>query len=72
MFAVELEKRLASSIRREADGSGRLAFRCPPAELDWFARYFASLGDEVTMLSPPELRARLRDLGRALAERYGE
>jgi predicted DNA-binding transcriptional regulator YafY len=72
VFAVELEKHLASSIQRAVDGSGRLAFRCPPSELDWFARYFASLGDEVTVLGPPELRARLRDLGKALAARYGE
>lgn len=67
---VETEKHLGAQIERLEDGSGRLAVRCPPSELDWYARYFASLGDEVTVHAPDALCERLRDLGERLAARY--
>lgn len=67
---VESEPHLGQLIQREADGSGRLALRCPPGELNWYARYFAGLGAEVDVLAPPELRDRLRQLGERLAAQY--
>jgi predicted DNA-binding transcriptional regulator YafY len=69
---VESEPDLGQIILRDADGGGRLVFRCPPAELDWFARYFASLGDEVRVEAPAELRERLMQLGQTLAQRYAD
>lgn len=68
--AMELDRHHGDQIRRLPDGSGELEFRCPPAELDWYARQFASLGDSVDVLEPPELRARLRQLGEHLVARY--
>jgi predicted DNA-binding transcriptional regulator YafY len=70
--AVEIEPHLASHLERESDGSGHLAFRCPPGEFEWYARYFASLGGEVIVTAPPELRQHLRQLGHELVERYLE
>jgi predicted DNA-binding transcriptional regulator YafY len=67
---VESEPALSRLLQRAPDGSGSLTLRCPPAELDWFARYFAGLGDEVTVHAPEALRQRLERLGRALAKRY--
>ena len=55
---VESEPHLGQAILREPRG-GRLCFRCPPSELDWYARYLASLGDEVCVEAPAELRERL-------------
>jgi len=68
---VESEPHLGQIILREPDGSGRLVFRCPPSELDWYARYFASIGDDVCVEAPAELRERLLRIGQRLAERYG-
>jgi predicted DNA-binding transcriptional regulator YafY len=67
---VESEPHLSKVLRRAPDGSGELRMRCPPSELDWFARYFASLGAEVTVQAPEALRARMAALGKALVERY--
>jgi predicted DNA-binding transcriptional regulator YafY len=67
---VESEPQLGQIILREPHGGGRLSFRCPPSELDWFARYFASLGDEVGVEAPAELRERMRQIGQRLADRY--
>lgn len=63
---------VSARVRRLPDGSGRFEGRCPPSDLDWFARFFAGLGDEATVHEPPELVARLRVLGRGLAARHAE
>ena len=68
--AVESDPHLGRQIERLPDGSGRLSFRCPPDELDWFARYFASLGSHADVGAPAELRQRMREIGRMLVERY--
>jgi predicted DNA-binding transcriptional regulator YafY len=67
---VESEPHLGQLLERSPDGTGRLALRCPPAELDWYARYFASLGSEVTVEAPAALRQRLATMGRRLVEKY--
>jgi predicted DNA-binding transcriptional regulator YafY len=69
---VETEPHLGAQLQRLPEGGGRLCFRCPPGELAWYERYFASLGLEVQVHAPTELRERLRKLGAALLERYGE
>lgn len=68
---VETEPHLGPHIERAGEG-GRLRFRCPPSELDWYARYFAGLGAEADVQAPAELRRLLRQVGADLAERYRE
>ncbi len=69
---VESEPHLSQMLQRAPDGTGRLALRCPPSELDWYARFFASLGAEVTVQAPEALCQKLAEVGRGLVERYGE
>lgn len=67
---VEVDSTLAPHVRRHPDGAGQLSLRCPPGELEWYARFLAGLGPEVAVLSPPELRQRLAQLGQQLLDRY--
>jgi predicted DNA-binding transcriptional regulator YafY len=67
---VESEPQLGQQIARLPGGAGRLAFRCPPGELDWFARYFAGLGADAAVHGPPELRERIRRLAELLLRQY--
>jgi|SRR5579859_841344 len=66
----EAELEQAGPLERLPGGGAELRFRCPPGELDWYARFFASLGEEVLVHAPEELKARLGALGRGLLERY--
>jgi predicted DNA-binding transcriptional regulator YafY len=68
--AVESDQDLGRQIERLPDGSGRLTFRCPPGELDWYARYFAGIGADVEVCAPVELRERIREIGRVLVAQY--
>jgi len=65
---AELEQ--AGPLTLRPDGGAELRFRCPPGELDWYARFFASLGDDVQVAAPEALRAKLAALGRGLVQRY--
>jgi predicted DNA-binding transcriptional regulator YafY len=67
---VETERHMGGQVRRLPDGTGEVAFRCPPGELDWYARFFAGLGPEVEVLEPDELRRKMRELGENLLARY--
>lgn len=67
---VESEPQLGQHIERLPGGAGRLAFRCPPSELSWYARYFASLGADAKVHAPPELRASICELALQLLEQY--
>lgn len=69
---VESEPHLGQILLRRGDGGASLAFRCPPAELDYYARLFAMLGCEAVVHEPAELRLRLYELGRQIAARYRE
>ncbi len=69
---VEAEPHLGPAIERLGDGRGQLTFRCPPGELDWYARYFASLGPDAHVTAPPALCARLHALGTDLVLRYAK
>ena len=66
----EAELEQAGPPARLPEGGAELRFRCPPGELDFYARFFAGLGDEAQVHAPEELRERLRQLGRGLVERY--
>jgi predicted DNA-binding transcriptional regulator YafY len=67
---IESEPHLGQILIGHADGSGSLSFRCPPAELEYYARLFAALGLEAEVQEPPELRERIRSLGQQIANRY--
>lgn len=67
---LESEPHVGQVLVRQADGSATLSFRCPPGELDFYARLFAMLGCEAEVLEPTELREQLRTLGEQIAEHY--
>ncbi|MDQ3930006.1 MAG: WYL domain-containing protein, partial [Chloroflexota bacterium] len=67
---VESEPHLGQLIQRHPDGTGHLNFRCPPSELHYYARYFAGLGSDARVQSPPELRELLAQAGHKLVEQY--
>lgn len=69
---IESEPHLGQLLMRHSDGSAALSFRCPPAELDYYARLFATLGNDAEVCEPPELRQRLHALGQQIAEHYHE
>jgi predicted DNA-binding transcriptional regulator YafY len=68
---LESEPHLGPQLA-DAPGGARLEFRCPPGELDYYARLFAGLGADALVHAPPELRARLRAIGGNLVDRYAE
>ncbi|MGV3616228.1 MAG: helix-turn-helix transcriptional regulator [Fimbriimonas sp.] len=51
---VEREPHLGRHARE-----GTMEFRCPPSELDWYARYFGGMGPEAHVEGPPELVERI-------------
>jgi predicted DNA-binding transcriptional regulator YafY len=67
---IESEPHIGSRLNREPGQGCELVLRCPPDELDWYARVFAGLGTEVEVLAPPELRLRMLELGQHLINRY--
>ena len=69
---IESEPHLGQILLRRDDGGASLAFRCPPSELDYYARLFAMLGCEAIVHEPAELRRRLYALGQQIVESYRE
>lgn len=69
---IESERHLGQILIRNADGSAALSFRCPPTELEYYTRLFASLGDEADVREPPELREGIRALGQQIVNHYRE
>jgi predicted DNA-binding transcriptional regulator YafY len=67
---VERERHLRRQLQRLPDGSAELIFRCPPDELDYYTRFFASLGREVYVRAPDELRQRLAEFGQFFKDTY--
>lgn len=63
---------LAAHLTVLSDGSGRLAFRCPPSELDYYARLLATIGNDVDVQAPGALRDKLLDMGKQLVQRYAK
>lgn len=66
---VESDVHFGPRVRELADG-GQISFRCPPDELDYYARFFAILGEDATVLAPEALRLKMLDLGAQLVKRY--
>jgi predicted DNA-binding transcriptional regulator YafY len=68
---LESEPHLGQILLRQEGGGASLSFRCPPAELDYYARLFVMLGREAEVREPPELRQRIARLGQQITELYG-
>jgi predicted DNA-binding transcriptional regulator YafY len=66
----EAELEQVGPLARQPDGGAALRFRCPPGELDYYARFFAGLGEEAQVDAPEALRERLGRMGRGLVQRY--
>lgn len=49
---------------------GLLEFRCPPRELDWYARYFGGMGPDAHVEDPPELIERIVARARDVLDQY--
>jgi predicted DNA-binding transcriptional regulator YafY len=69
---VESEPQLGQELLRNPDGGASLTFRCPPAELDYYARLCAMLGNDAEAREPGELRERVFQLGEQITIRYRE
>lgn len=69
---LETEPDIGRLIQRRADGSGSLVLRCPPSELDYYARFFVRYASDITVHAPPELRQRLQAIGHQLLKAYPE
>ena len=69
---AETEQHVGHRVARSSDGTGTLTFRCPPHELDFWARYFFRLSDDATVVEPPKLRARIRALSEKISAAYAE
>ena len=69
LVRAEIEPALVRSAVRLAGGEVEARFRCPPAELPYYARVVFALGPEAAALAPAELRAMVRDLALATLRR---
>ena len=67
---LESEPHLGDCIEREDNAGKVLRFRCPPSELDYFARLFGGMGADALVHAPPELCERLAVLARQLTSSY--
>jgi len=65
---VERDPHLAHAL--EGPEPTCLEFRCPPEELDWYARYFGGMGTDARVEEPPELIERIVARARALLGQY--
>ncbi|AIE84033.1 helix-turn-helix transcriptional regulator [Fimbriimonas ginsengisoli] len=50
--------------------NGELAFRCPPDELEWYARYFAGFGEDALVEAPRELIQRILENAKRIESQY--
>jgi predicted DNA-binding transcriptional regulator YafY len=72
VMTVETEPHFGQMIIVNADGSGKLRFRCPPSEFDWLSRYVLSLGSDATVRAPKSLHTRLRELAEKIVLEYSK
>ena len=47
-----------------------IEFHCPPEELDWYAKYFGSMGNDAVIGGPPELLEKIRAWAEKILEIY--
>lgn len=53
------------------DGSGWLDTDMPESEIPYFAKFFIGLGNEATVVEPPELIDQMKQLLREILDKYG-
>ena len=70
LLRAEIEPAIVRVARRLADGGWEARFRCPPAELPYYARVIASLGPDAEAVAPPLVRTMVRELALATARRH--
>lgn len=68
---VERDPHLGSQVQDAKGKEVLLAFRCPPEELDWYAKYFGGMGADAVVQGPPELVLKVRARAQALLDLYG-
>jgi len=69
---LEGQPDLAGHVTLQPDGTGRLELRCPPSELDYYARLLAPIVADVEVTEPAALRERLLVIGQELLRHYGK
>jgi hypothetical protein len=70
LLRAEIEPAIVRVARRLPDGGWEARFRCPPAELPYYARVIASLGPEAEAVAPPLVRTMVRELALTTARRH--
>jgi predicted DNA-binding transcriptional regulator YafY len=69
---LEHDPNMGPQLQRNPDGTSRCAFHCPASEFEFFARYFAGFGADVTVCAPTELRELIRHIGKNLLDQYAQ
>ncbi|WP_421617134.1 helix-turn-helix transcriptional regulator [Brevibacillus sp. TJ4] len=59
------------TLYRREDGSGWLDTDMPESEIPYFAKFFIGLGNEATVVEPPELIDQMKQLLRDILGKYG-
>ncbi len=72
VLVIERDPHLGNHIQPLAESGGLLCFRCPPHEYDWLTRTLLSLGPDAEVLAPQDLRQRIHQAAREIAQRYAK
>lgn len=70
MIQVEQDPHIGEQIIQVSEDLWNLDFQCPPSEIEWFIRYFFSLGLDVEVLEPLFIRERILDVSKEMCDRY--
>jgi predicted DNA-binding transcriptional regulator YafY len=63
---------VGDAVRQIAPDRWELRFRCPPSELDYWARTLYGFGAQAQVMLPAELRVRIRDMLAATVAIYAD
>ncbi|HWD41736.1 MAG TPA: WYL domain-containing protein, partial [Fimbriimonas sp.] len=67
--ALERDPHLGGEVK-DRKAPALIEFRCPPDELDWYARYFGGMGPDAEILGPPDLLEIVVGKAKALLQKY--
>ncbi len=70
MLRAEHDEHIGEFIRAISDEEWEVDFLCPPAEWDWFIRFFYSLGMEAEVREPASLREEIHQIAQQMCLRY--
>jgi predicted DNA-binding transcriptional regulator YafY len=71
MRAERIRKEAPFKILKEERQGDEVTFTVESGNWDWYAGWFLSFGDKITVLEPSELRARLFEVAEATARHHG-